>query len=232
MTHPHVRNPVARRYLKLSYEEVHELALDLYHRVRSSGWIPEVNICIGRGGLFVLRALQDFFAAEGMRIPYQLVAVDRYEGLESAGRPVVRSMGDVDIRGRRVLVVDDVADYGDSMLAVKELMEARGVAAVRTATLHVKPWSKIIPDYYVAETDAWIIYPWELYETIAMIIRELASRGATPEESYEELVSRAHVTPQELRNFSDITRHSGSLAGRAGLILDQLISAHGDAGKP
>ncbi|MGC8555759.1 MAG: phosphoribosyltransferase [Conexivisphaera sp.] len=219
-----------RAYLKLSYDEVHELSLALYHRVRSSGWLPDVNVCIGRGGLFVLRSLQDFFAAEDIRIPYQLVAVDRYRGIDRAGAVIVRNPEDLDVSGRNVLVVDDVADYGDSLLAVRDLVRARGASSVRTATLHLKPWSKIIPDYYVARTDAWIIYPWELYETIAMLIKELASRGATVEEAYEELVSRARVTPRELRNFSEIVRYGRSLGERESSLLEGLMSSCGRAG--
>ncbi len=219
---------MARRYLKLSYEEVHELSLALFHRIRRSGWTPDVNVCIGRGGLFVLRSLQDFFAAEGIRIPYQLVALERYEGVGKAGKVAIR--GDVSVGGKKVLVVDDVADYGDSLLAVRGLVESGGAAEVRTATLHLKPWSKITPDYYVARTDAWIIYPWELYETLASLLKELAEDGATVEEAYEELVSRAHVTPQELRNFKEIVLYGNSLGPRALSLLDELLSVYAHAG--
>ncbi|MGC8848658.1 MAG: phosphoribosyltransferase [Conexivisphaera sp.] len=222
---------MARRYLKLSYEEVHELSLALFHRIRSSRWMPDVNVCVGRGGLFVLRSLQDFFAAEDIRIPYQLVALERYNGVDSANRAVIKNPDDVRVAGRSVLVVDDVADYGDSLLAVRDFMESSGAAAVRTATLHLKPWSKITPDYYVARTDAWIIYPWEIYETISMLFKELAAASATVEEAYEELVSRAHVTPQELRNFNEIIRHGHSLDPRALSLLEELTSVYEHAGR-
>jgi hypoxanthine phosphoribosyltransferase len=219
---------VARTYIKLSYEEARDLSLALYRRIRSSGWLPDVNVGIGRGGMFVLRSLQDFFAAEGVRAPYWLIPVERYSGIGTAGS--VRISGEVDVAGMNVLLVDDVADYGDSLAVVRELLLSRGASSVRTATLHLKPWSKVIPDYYVSRTDAWIIYPWELYETIAAIIRELAAAGATVDEAYGELVSRAHVTPQELANFSEMARRGGSLDARSRLILEGLLSAYGRAG--
>jgi hypothetical protein len=35
----------------------------------------------------------------------------------------------------------------------------------------MKPWSKIQPEYYVCVTDSWIMYPWEVRETVEHLIR-------------------------------------------------------------
>ena len=69
------------------------------------------------------------------------------------------------LRGRRVLVVDDVWGSGRTITAVKNrISAAAGVPS--TCVLHFNPYRNLFgtarPDYYAAITDAHIIYPWEI----------------------------------------------------------------------
>lgn len=69
------------------------------------------------------------------------------------------------VRGRRVLVVDDVWGSGRTMTAVKNRIT--GYAGVAyTCVLHFNPYRTLFgtlrPDYFSATTDAHIIYPWEI----------------------------------------------------------------------
>ena len=171
--------------------------------------MPEVNVGIGRGGLFVLRSLQDFFIAANVKIPYLVVAVERYVGLNKTASIKVKYLNSRVIKGKKVLLIDDVADQGVSLKVVKEECLRKGAREVKTATLHLKPSSQFIPDFYVVETDAWIIYPWELYETIRQIIE--SKKGEKPEEVYWELTSRAHVLPDEIERFIKILKIEGKL---------------------
>ncbi|MDO8056575.1 MAG: hypothetical protein Q6361_06915, partial [Candidatus Hermodarchaeota archaeon] len=45
-------------------------------------------------------------------------------------------------------------------------LQRRKVADLRTVCLHIKPWTKQLPNYYAESTEAWVIYPWELKEFI------------------------------------------------------------------
>jgi hypoxanthine phosphoribosyltransferase len=53
-----------------------------------------------------------------------------------------------------VLIVDDIADSGETLLPYK---------IYQTAVLHYKMQSEHIPTYYVEEVDdnVWLSYPWE-----------------------------------------------------------------------
>ncbi len=69
------------------------------------------------------------------------------------------------LRGRKVLVVDDVWGSGRTMTAVRgRIAGAAGVAY--TCVLHFNPYRSLFgtlrPDYYAAITDAHIVYPWEI----------------------------------------------------------------------
>ncbi len=69
------------------------------------------------------------------------------------------------LASRRVLVVDDVWGSGRTITAVKGRVEAAG-GYPDLCVFHYNPkrslFPKIIPTYYAAITDAWIVYPWEI----------------------------------------------------------------------
>src|SRR5579872_2494076 len=66
------------------------------------------------------------------------------------------------ITGKRVLVVDDVWDSGGTAVALLERLRRAG-ADPDLAVLHYKPKRSHFPDhrpdFFVEETDDWIIYP-------------------------------------------------------------------------
>jgi hypoxanthine phosphoribosyltransferase len=72
---------------------------------------------------------------------------------------------------KRVLVVDDIFDSGDTVAAVKDAFSPF-VSDLKFATLYYKPlrnkWP-FGPDWWLRETDAWLVFPHELM-------------GLTPEE--------------------------------------------------
>lgn len=68
------------------------------------------------------------------------------------------------IRGKRVLVVDDVWDTGRTVTAVRQrVIEAGGIPFV--AVLHHKPGRSLFPgdgpDVCACKTNDWIVYPWD-----------------------------------------------------------------------
>jgi hypothetical protein len=70
----------------------------------------------------------------------------------------------MDLKGKKVLLVDDIADSGRSLAVAKDYITKKGAKEVRTATLHYKPESASKPDYFVVTTTAWVVYPWERHE--------------------------------------------------------------------
>lgn len=69
------------------------------------------------------------------------------------------------VRGRRVLVVDDVWGSGRTITSVKNRVSVAGGVPL-TCVMHFNPernlFKPTIPDYYAATTDAHIVYPWEV----------------------------------------------------------------------
>ena len=65
-----------------------------------------------------------------------------------------------DLKSKTILLVDDIADSGNTIIQAKKDLEAKG-CKVTVVTLHYKKDSKIIPDIYLIEANNWLVYPWE-----------------------------------------------------------------------
>lgn len=63
------------------------------------------------------------------------------------------------LHGLRALLVDDVADTGETLALVQRLMVAH-CGEVRTAVLYAKSHSVVDPDFVWRRTDQWITFPW------------------------------------------------------------------------
>ena len=65
----------------------------------------------------------------------------------------------VDLHEAQVLIADDVADTGQTLVLVKEWLEGK-VADVKIAVLYEKPRSVVQCEYVWERTDRWIVFPW------------------------------------------------------------------------
>jgi hypoxanthine phosphoribosyltransferase len=69
------------------------------------------------------------------------------------------------LRGKRVLIVDDIWDRGKQVIHVADRVKQAG-GRPYSVVLHYKPHRSSFPDkspdFYAVETRDWIIYPWEV----------------------------------------------------------------------
>jgi len=117
------------------------------------------------------------------------VKAEFYLGVaETKGEPVITQPVSVSVMGKKVLVVDDVADTGKSLRLVRSHLIERGATEVKIATIYYKPWSILTPDWYEKETSSWVIFPWERKETVRNIVENYKVQGKSIEEAKEKLV--------------------------------------------
>jgi hypoxanthine phosphoribosyltransferase len=143
------------------WSEAYELGKILSQKIKSSGYRPDLVIAIGRGGYVPARIVCDFLLHNlltSIKIEHWGIAAQKQE------KAVVRFPMAVDVRGLKVLIVDDVTDTGDTLKAAVEYVSNLDAGEIRTAVLQHKVSSSFVPDYYAAVVKEWrwIIYPWAL----------------------------------------------------------------------
>ena len=171
--------------LHTSWEDVERLSEELAQMIIESGYEPDVVVAISRGGFDPARILCDQLGIRRLAS----VQVEFYSGVQdTAEKPRIVYPLNADVRGKKVLLVDDVSDTGVSLEAAKDHVLEGGPGDLRVATLHIKPWTSFRPDYHASETEAWIVYPWEPVESVRSIAAKLENNGYSDKEIREKLL--------------------------------------------
>jgi hypoxanthine phosphoribosyltransferase len=181
-----------QQFLVLTWENLVALAMDLSIKIKNSGYIPEVIVAILRGGYIVAKLVGDYLAIDNI----STVEIKFYRGIGEKGeRPIVLSPITHDLRGKNILIVDDVSDSGRTLQVAIDVVKLHGAKHIKTATLYIKPWSITMPDYYVDETKSWIVFPWEVSE----IVRELTKKLG----NIESAINMLNLEKYYDKNFID-----------------------------
>lgn len=131
---------------------------ELAQQIVDDGYDPEIIVAVARGGLVPAGALS---YSMGVKLS-DAINVEFYTDVnETLPDPVLLEplLDTNSIKGRRVLVVDDVADSGRTLQLVLKLLESHG-AEVRSAVIYAKSRSVVSPTYVRKHTDEWIVFPW------------------------------------------------------------------------
>ena len=169
------------RYETATWDEVYAMLVSQAQKIRKACFKPDVIVAVSRGGWIPARTHSDLLENPNI----VTVRTECYVGTcKAKPAPALTQQLSECIIGKRVLIVDDIADSGRSLKLVKEHVIQKGAAEVEVATLFRKPWSIVKPDYWERETELWVVFPWDLKETVR---NEFENRGAT---SISQLSSR------------------------------------------
>jgi len=169
-----------------TWEQIYELLLNLAYHIRKTRFKPDIIVGVSRGGWLPARIMSDLLENPELAN----VKAEFYLSVaETKGEPVITQPVSVSVKGKKVLIVDDVADTGKSLALVREHLKEQGAIEVKIATIYYKPWSIVAPDWFEKKTSHWIIFPWERKETVRRILEKCKKHGKTVEEAKETLIS-------------------------------------------
>jgi uncharacterized protein len=154
-----------------TWSQIYELLLDQSRKVIDSGKF-DLLVAVARGGTIPARVLADL-----LELPYASLQVKLYCDIAHAGaQPELKQPLNSSVKGKAVLLVDDIADSGRSLQFAAEYLKAQGAVNVKTATLYYKPTCAAPPDYYEKTTNNWVIFPWEYKETLREILQKTVGK--------------------------------------------------------
>ena len=174
----------SREYEAPSWDKIYEMILDLAVKVRQSGFKPDLIVGLSRGGWAPGRILSDLLE----NTHTANIKIEFYTGIEKTARkPVVTQAISEDIYKKNILVVDDVADTGESLKVALDHVRDKGAGTVKTITVYFKPHSTFKPDYFAGITSNWIIFPWERLEATKLLLEEAKAKGRSMDSVRETL---------------------------------------------
>tara|TARA_B100000214_G_scaffold373555_1_gene354124 strand:+ start:592 stop:1161 length:570 start_codon:yes stop_codon:yes gene_type:complete len=147
-------------------------SFELAWKIFNSDYKPNFIIGVWRGGAPVGIAVQEFLDFLGISSDHIAIRTSYYSGINSTKNEVqvyglnyvIKQLKSND----SLLIVDDVYDTGKSVSkVVKDLVSAcnEDCPEIRIATPYFKPKNNQtdrVPDYFIHETDQWLVFPHEL----------------------------------------------------------------------
>lgn len=161
----------------ISFGEVSRLSKLLSRKIKDSSYHPDLIIAIGRGGYVPGRLVSDYLLFNELTT----IKVEHYTGgAEMKAEARIRFPLSVDISSKKVLIVDDITDTGDTLCLTVDYVRSLNPAEIRTAVLQHKTCSSFSPDFYGQRIIRWrwIIFPWARYEDLAGFTRKILQDGA------------------------------------------------------
>jgi hypoxanthine phosphoribosyltransferase len=150
-------------------EDSFRLASDIY----DSGFRPHFIVGIWRGGTPVGIAVQEYLEYKKVETDHIAIRTSSYHGIDQHTKEIrvhglhyiIENMNADD----SLLIVDDVFDSGRSIKAVLDELSEKTRKNMPETVKIACPWYKpsrnatdIVPDYYIHETDSWLVFPHEL----------------------------------------------------------------------
>ncbi|TXS89548.1 hypoxanthine phosphoribosyltransferase [Parahaliea maris] len=156
----------------ISAQQLLEDSFRLAWQVYESGYRPNYIVGVWRGGAPVGIAVQELLHVLGVDSDHIAIRTSSYSGIDQRSRHVqvhgltylIKRLESED----SLLIVDDVHDSGLSIdQTIKDLEAAckKNTPHIRVATPYFKPGrnkTSRVPDYFVHQTDEWLVFPHEI----------------------------------------------------------------------
>ena len=187
----------------MSWDLFENLSKKVAERIKESGYQPDFMVGLARGGWVLSRVLCDYLGVK------DLVSLKvEHWGVTATpdGKAQIKYPFDIDLSGRRVLVVDDITDTGESMMIAAEYVQSKNPAQIKTAALRHIEGSKFIPDFYGdIITWRWVVFPWNYVEDMCNIIPK-ASEGTSSLEEVKRNLKAQYTIDLTLKQIEEINK--------------------------
>jgi uncharacterized protein len=183
-----------------TWSQIYDYLLVLAQKIQLSAYRPDVVVAVCRGGLIPARIMVDLLEVRQLAS----IQIEFYIGLgETREQPTLKQALALPVNGKKVLLVDDIADSGKSLQYAINYLKEQGAEEIKTVTVYYKLSSIVVPDFYEKETDCWVVFPWEAKETLRKIVCRQAGKR---QQSHEvaKLVKAGlptHLTERLLRDM-------------------------------
>lgn len=156
--------------IKLSWEDVHQLTVQLGDMIaadcEASGQRFDAMVVVPRGSYYPANILARSFGFNATNLLHACISSYDTPGSRNEFR-LGQMPAREHIAGKDLLIIEEVCDTGHTLHFLIDYLREQGAASVKVGTLHYKPaqtQTGVVPDWFAAQTDEWIVYPWEQHD--------------------------------------------------------------------
>jgi uncharacterized protein len=181
----------------ITWQKYINLTSKLSQKILTANQSFDLIIAIARGGLVLSRLLSD-----SLNLPIAAFTVESYLNLQQQKMPEITHGLATVLDHRKILLVDEICDSGKTFMRGLSYLEELGAEkqSIATASLHLKKHAQFVPHYYAETTDQWVIYPYEIQETIKVLLPKWQKQGVSIEEITNRFLSW-HFPKQQIEKY-------------------------------
>ncbi|MCD4740465.1 phosphoribosyltransferase [archaeon] len=179
---------------QVSQQEINQMIKQLYQKIKKAHYKPDVIIAIARGGYQPASQLCDYLGVKEL----ESVKVTHWNiPTKKNGQAEIQIKEEVDMKNKKILIVDDISDTGESLKLVIEYVKKQEPLETKTAVMQVHQ-RMFKPDFHGNElqNSIWMIYPWTIYEDYKEFIKELTQDWKTVQEIKKHLKEQRNLEPE------------------------------------
>jgi len=195
----------------VSWSEIEEWTKGIMKMIIKDNYNPDIIIGIARGGLVPARMVADYLFKKDL-----LSIKTEHWGLTATmdGKAVLKEKLNYDITGKKVLIVDDITDTGESMKLSYNYIKSLNPAELKTTSMLYVNGSNYTPDYYgkglSKEQWAWFIFPWNVYEDTYNLSKKFMESPINVEELKGKLAENYNLNVDDV-NIAEVLENIAEL---------------------
>ena len=162
---------MSKKQIYMSYDTIHKDSTELYKKISSNKYSPDLIIAIGTGGFIPARILKTFF-----RVPIICITIEYYNVENTILNKVVKEIQGIPLNGKvhhkikdkKILIVDECDDSRATLQYITEYLEQFEPTEMAIGVLHNKLRIKTgklnenVRYFFSKEfDDVYLMYPWE-----------------------------------------------------------------------
>jgi len=195
----------------VSWNEIEEWTKGIMKMIIKDNYNPDIIIGIARGGLVPARMVADYLFKKDL-----LSIKTEHWGLTATmdGKAVLKEKLNYDVTGKKVLIVDDITDTGESMKLSYNYIKSLNPAELKTTSMLYVNGSNYTPDYYgkglSKEEWAWFIFPWNVYEDTYNLSKKFMESPIDVEELKGKLAENYNLNVDDV-NLAEVLENIAAL---------------------
>ena len=152
-----------------SYNQIHQLVKEMAQQIIEHNCQIDIVVSIATGGWIPARILRTFLPnsnTTGLPMPLFSIGLVNYDSKDNLLHEtlIVQELpANLELQGKNILLVDEVADSGGTFVKAEEYILSKNPEKLFTAVLHLKDQSRFQPDFVGKQAgNDWIVYPWDV----------------------------------------------------------------------
>jgi hypothetical protein len=162
----------------LSWDRFLKISEKTADKMNQAKYRPDFIVSLARGGWVFGRVLCDFLNVT------DLVSLKvEHWGMTATpdGEAKIKYPFNIDLTGKKVLIVDDISDTGKSLKVATEYIKKMNPTDIKTTTLFYLTGSSFKPDFYGEEmTWRWVVFPWNWVEDMVNLVAKVSEDDPAP----------------------------------------------------